>query len=38
MVFLHVITLTLVDVKETSVFMLIFVKSANLHHMVPEAV
>ena len=38
MVFLYVITLTLVDVKETSIFMLIFVKSANLHHMVPEAV
>lgn len=38
MVFLYVITLTLVDVKEPSVFMLIFVKSANLHHMVPEAV
>ena len=38
MVFLYVITLTLMDVKETSVFMLIFVKSANLDHMVPEAV
>ena len=38
MVFLCVITLTLVDVEEPSAFMLIFVKSANLHHMVPEAV
>ena len=38
MVFLYVITLTLVDVKEPSVFMLIFVISAKLRHMVSEAV
>lgn len=38
MVFLYVITITLVDVRETSVFMLIFVKSANLHHTELEAV